>query len=267
MSIPSIDTPALAYLGETSDPAVNVAIDCALLERSRGPVARLWRNPLSVVLGFSQDPRRSVNLFYCWRNRIPIVRRPSGGGTVLHDLGNLNFSLMLPRELVGFDINTRRLYARLSEVPLDALRSLGIPADLSPINDIVVKGKKVSGLAMRVARSRLLFHGTILWKTPVEVVERALVAPVQRGFETHQRYIANLAALGFQVTLDDLLCAFRKALSGVIGGAPPLSPVDLATLALARAIAPQLVVDPILVDPSLARARTAPMRRPIRDVH
>jgi lipoate-protein ligase A len=252
-----LEQPPVLYLCQTDDPAVNVALDAVLLEQPGPPVARLWRNPLSIVLGYNQDPRRSVNLYYCWRNCIPLIRRITGGGTVLHDLGNLNFSLILPRELLSFDINTRRLYARLSEIPISALQSLGIPASVSPLNDIVVKGKKVSGLAMRIARERLLFHGTILWKTPVEIIERALIAPVQRGFETHQRYISSLSALGFSLTFEDFSRALIEALKDLFGLSPTLSSPDPETLALADAVAPRWVIDPVAVDPTLRYEKPA----------
>ncbi|MHA2620243.1 MAG: lipoate--protein ligase family protein [bacterium JZ-2024 1] len=242
----------LAYLGETDDPAVNVALDTVLLDQAPTIVARIWRNPLSVVVGFNDDPRRSVNLFYCAKNQIPLIRRATGGGAVLHDLGNFNFSMIIPRELLNCDINTRRLYARLSEIPLSALKEVGIPALLSPQNDIIVHGKKVSGVAMRIGGQRLLFHGTLLWKTPLEIIERALIAPIHRGFATHARYISSLSALGFSLSGEDFSRAFFRAIARAFGIYPTISILDGALLATARAIAPRYLLDPAVIDPTLA---------------
>lgn len=247
----SSEQPVLVIVGETDKPEVNVTLDAVLLEKASLPVVRIWRNPLSVVLGLNQDPRRTVHLFYCWRNHIPLIRRISGGGSVVHDLGNLNFSFILPRQTFGFEINVRRLYDRLSVIPVMALRSLGIPAETTPIHDIVVRGKKISGLAMRIARERLLFHGTILWKTPIDIIERTLISPIHRGFETHQRYVASLSDLGFSVKFQDFISAFFEVVSGVFGVSPVLSSPDPAMISAAELMAPALVIPPTAVDPSL----------------
>ena len=87
---------------------------------------------------------------------IPVVRRMSGGGTVYHDLGNLNYTLITGQS-GALD------YDRCLAPVLRALNALGVPAQKSRTCDMTVGGKKISGSAQKIANGRVLHHGTLLF--------------------------------------------------------------------------------------------------------
>ena len=104
-----------------------------------------------------------------------MVRRTTGGGAVYHDLGNLNYSFITD---VG---DAERLTMERFTAPVtEALRALGLQAEASGRNDILVEGRKVSGTAQRVLRNRILHHGTLLFDSNPAMVAGALrVDPVK----------------------------------------------------------------------------------------
>ena len=129
----------------TTDPAWNLAAEEYLLTRREEPFFRLWQNADSVIIGRYQNAFAEIDLDFTQRERIPVVRRMTGGGAVFHDLGNVNYSF--------FDLTDRRF----TDVILDALRPLGIEGHCSGRNDLTLPdGRKFSGTAVckRQRRSR-----------------------------------------------------------------------------------------------------------------
>ena len=78
----------------TTDPAWNLAAEEYLLTRREEPFFRLWQNADSVIIGRYQNAFAEIDLDFTQRERIPVVRRMTGGGAVFHDLGNVNFRLL-----------------------------------------------------------------------------------------------------------------------------------------------------------------------------
>ena len=136
----------------TTDPAWNLAAEEYLLTRREEPFFRLWQNADSVIIGRYQNAFAEIDLDFTQRERIPVVRRMTGGGAVFHDLGNVNYSF--------FDLTDRRF----TDVILDALRPLGIEGHCSGRNDLTLPdGRKFSGTAVCKHGSRILEHGTLLF--------------------------------------------------------------------------------------------------------
>ncbi|TPX52425.1 lipoyl(octanoyl) transferase [Synchytrium endobioticum] len=120
------------YLSRLTDPYINLALEDWLFRtKSRGScVLFLYRNGPSVVIGRNQNPWRECNLRLTKDSHIPLVRRKSGGGTVYHDLGNTNYSIMTPRS--DFD------RSRGVQLITRALHNLDIPASENARHDILV---------------------------------------------------------------------------------------------------------------------------------
>jgi len=128
----------------------------------------LWQNGPSVIIGKFQNTIEEVNLGYIREKNISVVRRITGGGAVYHDLGNLNFSFI---EKNGADlIDFRRFSERIART----LEKLGIRPEISGRNDITIDGKKFSGSAQYQYRGRTLHHGTILYNSVLDDVQKAL---------------------------------------------------------------------------------------------
>ncbi len=123
------------------------------------PTVRFWRNEKSVIIGRSQRADSEVNFSLCEERDISVFRRPSGGGTVIHHSGNLNYSIYLPRPLTS-DVEESSL--RWNELAGSALENYGIPFEKKE-NGIFVRGRKISGSAQS-RRWGLLHHGTMLLK-------------------------------------------------------------------------------------------------------
>ena len=129
------------------DPFFNQAFEDYVFRTYReGDVLLLWRNRPAVVVGCYQNICREVHVRALLDRGIPVVRRMSGGGTVYHDLGNLNYTLIS-------DQTGPLDYDRCLEPVIRALNALGIPAQKNRTCDIAVDGKKISGSAQKIASS------------------------------------------------------------------------------------------------------------------
>ena len=139
------------------DPFFNQAFEDYVFRTFReDEVLLLWRNRPAVVVGCYQNICREVHVRALLEQNIPVVRRMSGGGTVYHDLGNLNYTLITGQS-GALD------YDRCLAPVLRALNVLGVPAQKSRTCDMTVDGKKISGSAQKIANGRVLHHGTLLF--------------------------------------------------------------------------------------------------------
>lgn len=176
-----------------TDPVFNMAFDEFCLEKLEldEPVFYLWQNRPSVILGYNQEVNTEVNLDYLKREGILLARRVTGGGAVYHDLGNLNYTI------VGRSDNLERDYPQYARMMMDALRTLGVPAELSGRNDILVEGRKVSGFAKRVCKDRLMVHGTLMFRVDMERLTHVLTPPAtklqSKGIASVRSRVANLS--------------------------------------------------------------------------
>lgn len=155
----------LSIKNDSHDPAFCLAAEEFLLENyTQGEFLMLWSGDKSVITGKFQNIYEEVSLLECQKNNIGIFRRNSGGGTVYHDLGNVNFSFFADKGENSPD------YERFLTPIVRALCSLGIPAELGKSFDITVCGKKVSGNAQSVHKCRVMHHGTLLFDTDLGVL-------------------------------------------------------------------------------------------------
>ena len=187
----------------------NMAFDEFALEGLdvREPLFYLWQNAPAVIIGLNQSPYAEVNLPYLEEKGILLARRVTGGGAVYHDLGNLNYSIVGPIQ----DME------QAFEIMPAALCRLGVPAERSGRNDILVDGRKCSGYAKRLSRDRMMIHGTLMWDVDLDVLTEALKVPGSKvsakGIASVRSRVANLkdylpqypTLKAFQAALQDLL--------------------------------------------------------------
>jgi lipoate---protein ligase len=156
-------------VSHSSDTAFNLAAEEHLFRNFPDDLLFLYSNRPSVVVGKHQNALAEINYPYCKENKIGVFRRISGGGTVFHDLGNLNFSF---HQTVD-DPSKTSFKAFIAPI-VGSVRELGIDAEIGPRNDILVNGLKVSGHAAHVFRKRMLSHGTLLVSSDKAVLSASL---------------------------------------------------------------------------------------------
>lgn len=127
-----------------------------------------WRVEPTVICGRNQEIDKEIDLRYCYRNGIDIVRRRSGGGAVYADRDNFMFSYIAPSDSV------QTTFSRYTLMVSDMLCSLGINAEATGRNDIMIKGRKVSGNAFYHLPGRAIAHGTMLYHFNPKRISRVL---------------------------------------------------------------------------------------------
>lgn len=152
----------------TNNPYLNLAAEEYLLKNRTEEFFILSANSTVVVAGKHQCIHREVNTKFITENNIPVIRRISGGGTVFHDEGNLNFCFIRNCE-AGKQVD----FPRYTRPVIDFLQSVGIDASLEG-SDIKIDGLKISGNAEHVYRNRVLHHGTLLWKASLDTLRNCL---------------------------------------------------------------------------------------------
>lgn len=155
---------------DSDDPWYNLALEEYLLknQRIKDIVLLLWQNRPSVIIGQYQNTIEEINSDFVDKNQIQVVRRITGGGAVYHDRGNLNYSFIIP------DVDDEINFKKFTQPLIEAMASMGVKAELTGRNDILVDGKKFSGNAQFYYQSRLLHHGTILFDSNLDFVQNAL---------------------------------------------------------------------------------------------
>ena len=152
-----------------ADPYFNLAAEEYFLKNFQEDFFMLWRSRPSVVVGKHQNALAEINHEFVRLHEIPVARRLSGGGTVFHDPGNVNFTFI--RNVA----NISEVNFKVFTVPvIEALKKLDIDAYTTGRNDLLIDGKKISGNAEHVHRNRVLHHGTLLFDSHLEALKGAL---------------------------------------------------------------------------------------------
>jgi lipoate-protein ligase A len=183
------------------DPFYHLAAEEFLLKHSGEDVFMLWRSDPVVVVGKHQNALAEINYRFTRIHNIQVARRLTGGGTVYHDPGNINFTFIRkgePGKLIDFE----SFIAPIAEF----LGTLGIEAIRGPKNEILFRGKKISGNAEHVYRNKVLHHGTLLFEADLDTLRESIQPGqgrfVDRAVQSNRSSIINLA--GFLVPPIDV---------------------------------------------------------------
>lgn len=158
-----------------TSPYFNLASEEYLLKCMQEDVFLLYRNAPSIVVGKHQNTLAEINLPFVQEQEILVARRISGGGTVFHDLGNLNFAFFTTGK-EGDLVN----YKRATEPIIEALGEMGLDVRLGERNELLLKRLKISGTASHVWKKRVLHHGTLLFSSEIGDLSAALQAVQDR---------------------------------------------------------------------------------------
>lgn len=183
----------LLIINDSSDAYYNLAAEEYLIDHFNEDIVMLWRNDNTVVVGKNQNTIEEINKEYVEENGISVVRRLTGGGAVFHDMGNVNYTV-IQQYREGLFSN----YAYFTETVRDFLQSLGVCAELSGRNDLLIDGKKFSGNAQCVRNGRMMHHGTLMFSSDVKDISGALTPNVKKyeskGVKSVQSRVTNIAS-------------------------------------------------------------------------
>ncbi len=181
-----------------------------LLKNFSEDIFLLWQSENTVVVGKHQNAMAEINYPYVHRNGIRVARRISGGGTVYHDEGNVNFGYILnvsgPSEIS---------FTRFMKPIIEALGKLDVQAETSGRNDLLVAGKKISGNAEHIFKNRVLHHGTLLYNSNLETLGNSIkVVPDiyhDKAVQSKRSVVTNiLPFLKKTLTLDEFIAFFMN---------------------------------------------------------
>jgi len=169
----------------------------------------MWQVHPSVIFGRNQLIENEVNLDYVKANNIDFYRRKSGGGCVYADFSNIMFSFITPTFNRDFVFGTY-----LGHI-VDILKDMGLNAEFSGRNDIMVDGKKVSGNAFYRVKDRSIVHGTMLYDTDLSVMVKAITPSneklISKGVKSVRKRVTNLKDK-IDLSIDEFKQQMRKSL-------------------------------------------------------
>ena len=199
----------LFFENTSLDPWFNLATEEYLFKHFDREAVMLWRSHPSIIVGKHQNTLAEINLEYIRKNNIPVVRRLSGGGTVFHDPGNINFTFIKKADkdnLVNFQSHTQPV--------IDFLQSLGVDARFEGKNDLRVNGLKISGNAEHIHKDKILHHGTLLFDANLDHLYEAIKAKEEnfdsKAVKSIRSEVANISRfLQYPVTRDEFMIKLK----------------------------------------------------------
>lgn len=201
------------YVSHIADPFFNLALEELLVKNHEEEYTILSINEKSVITGKHQCAHRETDTKYITEQNIPVIRRISGGGTVFHDPGNLNFTFIRNSQ-AGKQID----FGKYSKPVIDFLKSIGIEAEMHG-SDLRVNDQKISGNAEHVFHNRVLHHGTLLFDASLANLKNSLrkdtSAYITRAVSSNPAQVTNLKCLTSRYSAiselkDDLLDFLMK---------------------------------------------------------
>ena len=211
-----------------NDAFYNMALDEAIvIARSKNLVPNTIRffrwSPSAVSIGYFQSMEEEVDIKACDEMGIDYIRRRTGGGAVYHDTeGELTYSIIVDENHRLISRDFQETYRTLCSGLVLGLRQLGVPAEFKPINDIVARGKKISGNAQTRGMSIVHQHGTILRKVDPALMFKVLKVPSEKIRDkliksVEERVTSINDVLGRDVSFRELKDALIKGFEDSLG--------------------------------------------------
>lgn len=190
---------------KNTNPFFCLATEEYLLKNFTDDIFMLWQSDKTVVVGKHQNAMAEINYPFVRENNITVARRISGGGTVYHDSGNVNFAFIKnvksPAEIS---------FKQFTEPVVEALAKLGIEATTSGRNDLLIEGLKISGNAEHVFKNRVLHHGTLLFNSDLENLGQAIKVVAgkyeSKAVQSNRSPVANISTfLKQEMRIEDFV--------------------------------------------------------------
>ena len=198
---------------ENTSPYYNLALERSLFDfvDEDTVILYLWQNSHTIVIGKNQNAYAECKVDEFIKDGGTLARRPSGGGAVYHDLGNLNFSIICKESIAK-----EHTYQRIVK---EALGYFGIVSEFNGRNDLTVDDKKFSGNAFYVKDDVLCQHGTILINSDFKELSKYLTPDISKLERNHvksvESRVVNLSEISDKITVESMKEAMIKAVNAV----------------------------------------------------
>ncbi|NNC95095.1 MAG: lipoate--protein ligase [Chitinophagales bacterium] len=196
----------------STDPYFNLALEEYLVRNTdiEETLLLLYFNADCIVLGKNQNIWKEANILFARQNFIDIARRITGGGTVYHDSGNLNFSL-----ITKFEQKDLNKFDTLLNPVVAALSKYGIEAKINDKNDLEVDGFKITGTAQFTNRKKIISHGTLLIDSDIPKLKSALKPQFDeissRAIDSKRSTVKNVSEIENGIVKENLASEIRAA--------------------------------------------------------
>lgn len=175
-------------INNSVDPSFNHALEEYFLKDTRESVFMIWQNEPTVLIGRNQNLELEINTDFTKAHDMHVVRRLSGGGTVYCDLNNCQYTFITNR-----DDKDENLFKSFARPVVLALKKLGLDADFTGRNDIMIGDKKVSGNAQYRYKDRIIHHGTLLFDADMELLSGSMKAReikfIDKNVHSHRAHV------------------------------------------------------------------------------
>jgi len=210
-----------------TDPRINLAIEeyaLKTMDVEKDSFFLFYINEPAIIIGKNQNTIEEIDTDYVDINGVHVVRRLSGGGAVYHDHGNLNYSFITKDDGDSF-----RNFKKFTQPIVDALKEMGVDAELSGRNDILAGGRKISGTAQFTTRGRMYSHGTLMFNSEIDAVVSALKVRKDKieskGIKSIRSRVANITEfMDKPMTIEEFKLTL---LHSIFGGEEHVQTIEL----------------------------------------
>jgi lipoate-protein ligase A len=241
-------------MDSTRQGALNMGIDEAVLEGviagTSQPTLRLygWQPP-TLTIGYFQSIKEEADLEACRRLGVDCIRRTTGGGSVLHEF-EVTYSIVAPIGFSGIPEPILDSYRYICQGIIRGVHELGVEAQFVPLNDIVAKGRKISGNAQTRRKGIILQHGTILLDVDVEKMFTVLKVPSEKMKDkliqdVKQRVVGLRELIGTNLTFEDAANALSKGFEQALGCDLVIGAVSPDEMERAEVLAQEKYANPV----------------------
>lgn len=201
---------------DSKDAAIHFSAEDYLMKNFAGnkPIMMIWQTDKCAMVGNYQVVEAEVNMAFANKENVQIVRRPSGGGTIYTDSGTILFTMILPFADGEYAQTVRD---KVAGVVIDVLNEAGIPAKLEGRNDILLGGKKITGLAQHAKNNRLCTHGSLLYDADLEALVETLSVDEEKirskAIKSVRSRVTNIKEFtGLKLSTAEFLALLKKGL-------------------------------------------------------
>lgn len=187
-------------ISRNPDPFRNLAVEAGLLKNigENEIILFLWQSESAVVIGKNQNPWLECNPQLMRADGVKLARRFSGGGAVFQDLGNLNYSFIMPRSLYNQE--------KQLQVVINAIGKMEIRAITGDNNSLMIDKRKFSGNSFSLKVDRAMHHGTVLVSTDFSSMSSYLKPPLlnitAKSVRSKPMEVVNLATIEPSLNVD-----------------------------------------------------------------